>query len=233
MDRKYAEYLLGKTQKDYNLISDDFTRTRAFIPDDVKEMAEYAKPGDKVLDLGCGNGRFYELVENKNIDYTGVDNSKELIEICKKRYPGAKFQTADGFKLPFSDNYFDKVFSVSVLHHIPSKELQLEFLKESKRVLKPEGLLVMRVWDFWKRKIFPKLFFKYTLLKIIGKSQLDFKDVFWPWREGDGKIKVDRYFHCFTKKELENITKEAGFKINKSWKAGKDPRSNIYLVAQK
>ena len=136
--------------------------------------------------------------------------------------------------LPFSENFFDKVYSISILHNIPSKDFQLQYLKEVKKILKPGGLLILRVWDFWRRKAAAKLLLKYTFLKLIGKSQLDFKDVFVPWKDSKGKIIIQRYFHCFTKKELERLVKETGgLKIKESWRGGRDPRTNIYLVVEK
>jgi tRNA (uracil-5-)-methyltransferase TRM9 len=233
MERKYAEYLLKKTQEDYNLVAQDYTRTRAFIPEDIKGIAEYALIGERILDSGCANGRLFRVLKGKKVDYFGIDFSEKLIEIAKKKYPEAKFQVADCLNLPFPANFFDKIYSISVLHNIPSREFRLRYFKEAKRVLKPGGLLILRVWDFWKRKAFPKLFFKYTFLKLIGKSKLDFFDVFVPWKDSKGKILIERYFHCFRKKELENLVKEVGFKIKKIWRAGKDPRTNIYLIAQK
>jgi ubiquinone/menaquinone biosynthesis C-methylase UbiE len=233
MNKKYAEYLLTKTKEDYNLIATDYTRTRAFIPEDIRALGEYAQEKDKVLDLGCANGRLFEVLRNKKVDYRGVDFSEKLIEIAKKNYPEAKFQIANALHLPFSENFFDKVYSVSILHNIPSKNFQLQYLKEVKKVLKPGGLLILRVWDFWRRKVAAKLLLKYTLFKLIGKSQLDFKDVFVPWKDSGGKILVQRYFHCFTKNELEELVKKVGFKIKKSWRGGRDPRTNIYLIAEK
>jgi ubiquinone/menaquinone biosynthesis C-methylase UbiE len=231
MDKEYAEYLLEKTKKDYNLIAQDYTRTRAFIPGDIRELAKYAGPDEKILDAGCASGRFSEVTDKA--DYYGVDVSESLIEIAKKKYPRGKFQTADVLKLPFPQNFFDKVYSISVLHHIPSEEFQLQYLKETGRVLKPGGLLILRVWDFWKRKEGWKLFLKYILLKLAGKSKMDFYDVLMPWKDSKGKTVTERYFHCFRKKEVEGLIKKTGFKIKKSWRAGKDPRTNIYVLAEK
>lgn len=225
--------MLKKTIQDYNLIAEDYARTRAFVSEDIRSLGEHTESGDKVLDLGCANGRLFEVLGNKNVDFLGVDNSPKLIEVAQKRYPKAGFQTADALNLPFPDDHFDKVYSISVIHHIPSKELQLQFMKEARRVLKPQGLLIMRVWDFWRRKAGFELFLKYALLKLAGRSKLDFKDVFLPWNDSSRKAIIQRYFHCFTKKELEGLAKEAGFKIIKIWRAGKDPRTNIYLIAQK
>ena len=233
MEKKYAEYLLKKTKEDYNLIAEDYTRTRAFIPDDIRDLGECALKREKVLDLGCASGRLFEVFQGKEVEYYGIDISESLIEIAKRLYPEAKFQVADALNLPFSDNFFDKVYSISVLHNIPSENFQTQYLKEAKRVLKPGGLLILRVWDFWRRKVFPKLFLKYTFLKLIGKSKLDFKDIFLPWKDSTGKALIQRYFHCFTKKELENLAKEVDFTIKESWRSGTDPRTNIYLIAEK
>jgi len=233
MEKEYAEYLLRKTKEDYNLLAEGYARTRAFIPEDIKELADYTFSGERVLDSGCANGRLLEVLKDKNVDYFGIDVSEKLIEIAKRNYPRAKFQVSDALNLPFPSNFFDKVYSISVLHNIPSKDFQLRYLKEAKRVLKTEGLLILRVWDFWRRKEGWKLFFKYAFLKLFGKSKLDFFDVFVPWKNSEGKILVQRYFHCFTEKRLENLIKEGGFKIKKSWRGGKDPRTNIYIIAKK
>jgi len=233
MERSYAEYILKKTKDDYNLIAEDFSRARRFISQDLKTLGEYTLAGERALDLGCGNGRLFEVLRDKKVDYIGADFSEKLIEIAKKRYPEAKFQVTDALNLSFPSNFFDKIYAVSVLQHIPSKEFQLQFLKEAKRVLKPEGLLILRVWDLWRRKKGRKLIFKYTFLKLIGKSKLDFKDIFLPWKDSRGQILIQRYLHCFTKRELEKSVKESGLKIKESWRWGKDPRSSIYLIAEK
>ena len=233
MEKSYAEYLLKKTKEDYNLIAEDYTRTRAFIPEDIKALGNYTLEGERVLDSGCANGRLTEVLRDKKVDYFGVDISKRLIEIAKEKYPQAKFQVADALSSPFPNNYFDKIYSISVLHNIPSTEFQLQYLKEARRVLKSGGLLILRVWDFWKRRGALKLILKYTFFKLIGKSQLDFKDVFVPWKDSKGKILIQRYFHCFTKRELKELVKEAGFKIKESWRGGKGPRTNIYLIAER
>ena len=233
MDRGYAEYLLEKTKENYNLTAEEYTRTRAFIPEDIKSLGDYTEKGDKILDSGCASGRLYGVLKEKKVEYFGVDISERLIEIAKKNYPDGNFQIANTLNLPFVDNSFDKIYSISVIHNIPSRDFQLQYLKESKRVLKPGGLLILRVWDFWKRKEGWRLFFKYALLRLKGSLKMDFYDVLVPWKDSNGKILIQRYFHCFTKREIENLVKKAGFKIKQSWRRGKDPRTNIYIVAEK
>jgi ubiquinone/menaquinone biosynthesis C-methylase UbiE len=228
MDKEYAEYLLVKTREDYNLIAEDFSRTRDEIWDEMFFLFEnYLKPGDEVLDLGCGNGRWFKLFKTYNIDYIGVDSSVKLIDMAQKNNPEAKFQVEEGLNLSFPDNFFDKIYSIAVLHHIPSKEFRLEFLKEAKRILKPGGIIVITVW---KLKDQTYLFIKYTILKLLRKSKLDFRDVLEPW----GK-KLERYYHCFSETELINLIKEAGFKIKEGGiiKNEAGNRQNLYIVAQK
>lgn len=229
MKKEYAEYLLKKTRDDYNLIAEDFSKTRWNIWDEFNIFKKYIKEGDKIIDVGCGNGRLMELFKGENINYTGVDISDQLINLAREKYPDNNFTIADNLNLPFSDNNFDKVFSIAVLHTIPSNELREKAVAELKRILKPGGLLFITVWDVWRKDTFPK-FLKYYFLKLIGKSKLDFKDAFIPWAD-----KTKRYYHFFTKKELVTLTEKADFgTIEKGVAYNKrGTRSNIYLIARK
>ncbi len=230
MDKDYAEYLINKTREDYNLISEDFSRTRPRIWEEIKFLFDdYIKAGDRVLDVGSGNGRYCDLVKEKGAVYSGLDNSEGLVAMAKELHPSFDFIIGDGLVLPFFNNFFDKIYAIAFLHHIPSKELRLKFLNSAKRALKPGGLLIITVWKFHERKeIF--LLLKYTLLKLLRISKLDFKDIFEPWAN-----KTERYYHWFSKSELENLAKQAGLKVIKSGiaKNQRGNRRNIYLVAEK
>jgi len=231
MDQNYAQYLLAKTREDYNLIAEEFSSKRQEPWPEIKFLFnDELAFGDRVLDLGCGNGRFFEFCKDKNVDYLGIDSSEKLIGIAQKSHPQAKFQVADALSLPFPDNHFDKVYSIAVLHHIPSAELRLQFLEEAKRVLRPDGLLISTVWKFSQVKM-RFLLFKFTILKLLGLSRLDLGDVLDPW----GKTEIKRYYHRFSKKELIDLTKKAGFKMKKLGlvKNEKGNRQNIYLVTWK
>lgn len=238
MDEAYARSLLEKVRSGYDAIAADFSKTREYLwRPMIFLFDDYLESGDKVLDLGCGNGRFYEIFRRKEVDYTGADNSSKLVEIARRRNPGAKFLVADALDLPFKDGSFDKVYGIAVFHHIPSKAFRLRFLEEAKRVLRPEGIIVLTVWNLdpwrmimagkWKRL---RAYLKYQLLKIFGLSRLDFGDFFVAWAKN-----CQRYVHAFSVKELEGLAAEAGFKIKKSGilKGERTKESNLYIVAQK
>jgi len=230
MDKEYAEYLLEKTRQDYNLIAEDYASKREGIWEETRLLLDdYLISGEKVLDLGCGHGRYLPLFKEKGIDYFGIDSSEKLIKIAKDEYPGEKFQVGEALNLPFPDNFFDKIYSIAVLHHVPSEEFRLQFLKEVRRVLKPKGLLILTVWKFHQSKEY-YLLFKYTILKLIEKSRLDWKDIFEPW----GK-KVKRYYHWFSERELISLVKKSNLKIKDSGITKNEigNRQNIYLIAEK
>lgn len=198
---------------------------------DLKPLLDYTTPGDRVLDLGCGNGRLFQALKDKRIEYLGVDNSEKLIEIARGKYaaPAARFQVADGLSLSLLDNSFDKIYSIAVFHHIPSKEFRLQFLKEAKRVLKPDGFLILTVWKLAQKKSI-KLILKYAVLKILGLSKLDFNDVLLPWAKT-----CKRYVHQFSKRRLKKIIQNTGFKIEKLGVLWRPERRdyNLYVVARK
>jgi len=225
----FAKFILEKTKENYNLIAREFSATRREIWEELKFLFEGLKEGEKVLDLGCGNGRWSKVFKKKKVDYFGIDNSERLIEIAKENFPEAKFLVGDALNLPFPDDFFDEVYSIALLHHIPSEDFRIKVLKEAKRVLKPGGILILTCWKIHQwREIFALL--KYTLLKLIGRSKLDFKDFFVPW----GK-KMLRYYHFFTQRELENLLRKVGFEILESGvvKNKRENRQNYYIVCQK
>jgi SAM-dependent methyltransferase len=134
-----------------------YTTAWEFV-DFVKEYG-FFKQNDKVLDLGCGNGRFAICFSEMKVEYTGLDPMKEQIEFCKlafSQYPNLRFHhidvrnehfnpkgsvPPDEFRFPFPDNYLDDVIAYSVFTHLQSLEVAQQYMKEIKRVLKMGGRL--------------------------------------------------------------------------------------------
>lgn len=234
MDREYAYYLIEKTREDYNALSKEFSLKRRDFWPEFSFLKNYIKDGDGVLDIGCGNGRLLEVLNGKNVDYIGIDKSEKILKIAREKHPKRKFLIADALNLPFPGSCFDKVFAIAIFHHIPSKELRERFLREAERILKPNGLLILTVWNLFN-KDFLKYHLKFLILKIIGKSKLDFRDIFYPFKNSKGEIMAKRYIHWFTKKELLNIIGEVGLKTKeiRFLNRGKMKKANILLLAEK
>jgi len=101
------------------------------------------KPGERILEAGCGTGNLALKIKARGADIVGLDNCKEALDIYRKKDPEAKLVLTDlRKKLPFPDNYFDKIASNNTLYIIP-KEKQLDSLKELYRILKHKGKIVL------------------------------------------------------------------------------------------
>ena len=93
-----------------------------------------------ILDLGCGGGNsadeFYKL--KPDITWVGIDIESSP-EVNARQRNDLQFLTFDGVSLPFSDNYFDLIYSKQVFEHV---RLPSQLLKEIYRVLKPGGFFL-------------------------------------------------------------------------------------------
>jgi SAM-dependent methyltransferase len=99
----------------------------------------------RALEIGCGPGRVMLPMSLRFGEIHGVDISGEMIRLARERLacaPNAHVQVNSGADLgAFADDGFDFVYSYAVFQHIPSLEIVLGYLRETRRVLKPGGLV--------------------------------------------------------------------------------------------
>ncbi len=208
MHPAYAKHLIEKTKEYFNQNAENFSKNRKKLWPELIELKKYINDSERILDLGCGNGRLFEMFDNRDVEYIGVDFSEKLIQQAKKKY-GNHFQTANMFSLPFSDNYFDCIWSIAVFHHIPSKRLQLKALTEMRRVLKKRGKIIMTCWHL----------FKFPFCKNIIISPK--------------KLKIQRYHRAFTRRELKKLFKKTNLRIKESkYLKRNGKKTNILIVAE-
>lgn len=84
------------------------------------EMLE-AKPGERILDIGCGTGHLTSQIAATGAHVTGIDRSAEMIEQARTAHPALHFEVADARELSFPQP-FDAVFSNATLHWINEPE---------------------------------------------------------------------------------------------------------------
>jgi trans-aconitate methyltransferase len=96
------------------------------------------KPGERILDLGCGTGHLTNEIKEHGAEAVGIDASADMIARASKEHPGVDFRVADGADFHF-DKPFDTVFSNAALHWIPKADEAIKCVYES---LKPGGRFV-------------------------------------------------------------------------------------------
>lgn len=101
----------------------------------VERLVLEEKVHKKVLDIPCGEGAFTKRLTEKNVDVHSADCENII------RFSGAKFSVADmNEKLPYRDEEFDGVVCIDGIEHI---ERPFDFIKECRRIVKPEGFLII------------------------------------------------------------------------------------------
>ncbi|MGO0906033.1 class I SAM-dependent methyltransferase [Clostridioides difficile] len=104
--------------------------------------------GKKVLDVACGSGygTFYISKFSQNV--IGIDIDEKAIVFSKENYTSKnlEYKRMSAYKMEFEDDFFDVVVSFETIEHI-SQEEQVKFLKEIKRVLKKDGILIVSTPD--------------------------------------------------------------------------------------
>ncbi|WP_322923933.1 glycosyltransferase [Paenibacillus campi] len=139
----------------------EFTGER-FIPDigntelEVEHIQRYQSivklvQGKVVLDAACGEGYGSNILADQAQFVYGVDIDPESIVNAQKKYDQAnlKFFTKSVAELPLENSSVDIVISFETIEHL-DEETQHQFLKEIKRVLKPDGIVIMSTPDkYW------------------------------------------------------------------------------------
>ena len=101
--------------------------------------------GEDVLEVGPGYGATTDVLGVRLPSLTAVEIDQELAAMLKERFAGSAAVTivvGDATALEFPDNRFSGAACFTMLHHVPTRELQDRLLAEVFRVLRPGGVLV-------------------------------------------------------------------------------------------
>jgi len=207
---------------------------------------EESKPNQElqILDLGCGNGRFYGFLLNnlqRPFQYVGLDTNQFLIDKAKERYnyPNAKFILENIGNIDHLFDYkFDLIVLFGVMHHIPGEQTRIKMLVKARNLLASSGYLVFTTWKFLdiprisKDIVNPNTPIGAQIYQELGLSEneLALNDYILDWQRG---ITAYRYCHYYTSEEVQELTKRAGLRIVDTYEAdGIEKDLNQYYICQ-
>lgn len=199
--------------KIYDLIDVIYFRNTQKSP--RKVTLDRINENDRVLDVCTGTAtNAIEIASKKGTRVFGIDLSSNMLKvgrekIKKKNMLNVKLYQMDATKLKFKDNSFDKILISLVLHEV-NDEIAGEILKEAKRVLKPNGEIIITEWEpskqFSKRLLFaPIHFMEPKSYREFIKKDLD---------EYFGKygLSINKTVHCdYSKVIIANIPIDSEF----------------------
>ena len=167
-------------------------------------------PG-RLLDIGCGGGREAMALSAFGHEVIGIDISKAQVEsagmTAKKLEKRIEFRLCSGVDLDFEDDYFNYiVIWGQAFGNVPTQENRLHLLKECLRVLKHPGRLIISVHN---RDVCEPIIKNSSTMKTLPSSELEPGDFIL---KGDSESNTICYWHYFTKKELIDLSNQAGFK---------------------
>lgn len=214
----------------------------------VKKMFGFTTQAEKktvqILDLGCGNGRFYAYLNrrfNKPFQYTGLDNNEYLITKAAERYPysNAQFIVENmGNSDHIFDQKFDLVLIFGVMHHIPGIETRVKLLNKCRNLLAQNGYLVFTTWQFLNiprvatSVVKENTDFGRQVYRDLGlePDELQTNDYILDWQRG---ITAYRYCHYYTEEEIRHLAQKANLNILHTYEAdGIEGELNRYYICQ-
>lgn len=172
----------------YDRIAKEFDNTRYSLWPGVRDFLDSLQTYDKVLDIGCGNGKY--LSYRNDLDMYGCDQCSRLLEIAASKHPNAKLVQSDICSMPYESDVFDACICIAVFHHLENVEARKLFLNELDRVMRPGARCLITVWA------------KEQLEKENTKNWVEIgeNDYLVPW----GK-ELWRYYHLFDREEITKL----------------------------
>lgn len=109
---------------------------------ELDEFASRLPRGGRVLDVGCGPGYAVKLLTRKGFRVTGIDVSREMLELARKKVPKATFLRQDMRKLDFPPRSFDGIVCLYSIIHVPRHNHE-QILFKFRELLKEGGILLL------------------------------------------------------------------------------------------
>jgi SAM-dependent methyltransferase len=235
----------------YRERADEFSATREFpwpgwrrLLRHLPEPRETGEPPLRVLDLGCGNGRFASFLcealarRGARLDYCGLDASAPLLARARRRpLPGspARFVELDFVDDParLPPGPFDLAVLLGVLHGVPGRGRRRALVRAAAERLAPGGLLALTCWRFaelerFRRRLVSWETYNRGAAQPIDATQLDPGDHLMPWGRGPRPV---RYCHATGADELDALVRGLGLECRETYlEDGRSGDLNRYAV---
>ena len=238
-----VERLLQLNRTFYQTVAPQFDETRGGLPVGWRQLRPWIQPRAdrplRVVDVGCGNGRFAWLLEEWDIptSYQGVDADEQLLTMASAHartltQVQTTFHQAD-FTAPtwrgdatLPPGNFDLVVCFAALHHVPSNALRQQLIRDLAQ-LAGSGIVILSHWQFLSSMRFVR---KEIAWQTIGLTAEDVEpgDALLPWQQG---VHAIRYVHQTALAEAKDLAAAAGLHLLDHFYAdGKEGNLNLYTI---
>jgi ubiquinone/menaquinone biosynthesis C-methylase UbiE len=170
----------------------------------------HLRPGMRLLDGGCGPGTVtIDFAADTDIEVVGIDVEQNQIDLARtqaaaRRVSNARFEVANLYALPFSNEYFDAVFLHGVLEHVQDP---VKALREVRRVLKRGGVVGACHADFGGFILEPApapldhfaILFQRLMLHNHMHPRAGRHQIRWLREAGFSRIEASASYDCWTK----------------------------------
>ncbi|MEZ4792035.1 MAG: class I SAM-dependent methyltransferase [Gelidibacter sp.] len=146
----------------YDTIGTDYNLTRKADPYLVERLYKYLKPkaNGTYLDIGCGTGNYTIALQQKGLQFIGVDPSKEMLAKAKAKNRSIVWKQGKAEAIPLKNESVNGVIASLTLHHWNNLD---KGFKDLYRILKPTSRFVMftstpdQMKGYWLNDYFPKM----------------------------------------------------------------------------
>jgi len=239
VERDLVKRLLALNREFYSKFSEEFSDSRSSERLNLEPLRPYLANGQKLLDVGCGNGRLAGALDAAGyaLDYVGVDGSVELVAAARERCDALKQVPAQYFVADLAEDGwhervsrfapFDVITALAVLHHLPGFDLRVQVLETCRALLAAQGALVLNNWQFWNSERLRHKIVPWSTLGIEAEK-LEAGDYLLDWRRGGVGY---RYVHALTHEEVQALARAAGLRVVAQFTADGD--LNLYSVLRR
>ncbi len=196
MDANTRERLNAINREFYAATAAAFDQTRSRAWPGWLRLRQHLRPPLRVLDVGCGNGRFGLFLADSfpgAVRYHGLDNNAALLQfaadaLAQANLAHAQLSQYDLLHEPLPEVPYDLVVLFGVLHHVPGAQARRDYLAQLAARVAPGGLLSFAAWCFYEYERFRE-----RIVPWPDDLQVEAGDHLLDWRAGERALRYCHY----------------------------------------